>query len=85
MFWIFQLLQLKLIFFLTKHNVVWGIAMHFSLFQVSGEDLHVATATVDLLLMLDCKLNDQRLPLVAEGIKTGGDGVETGILACLQT
>lgn len=59
--------------------------MHFGLLQVRGEDLHVAATTVDLLLMLDCKLNDQRLPLVAERVKAGRDGVEAGILARLQT
>lgn len=59
--------------------------MHVSLFQVSREDLHIATTTVNLLLVLDSKLNDQRLPLIAKRIETGRDGVETSILACLET
>lgn len=59
--------------------------MHGSLIQVSGEDLHIATTAVNLLLMLDSKLNDQSLILVAERLKTGRGGIETSILACLQT
>ena len=58
--------------------------MHCSLFQISREDLHVATAAVDLLLVLHSELNDQRLALVAERLKTGRGGIETSVLAGLE-
>ena len=45
--------------------------MHVALVQVGGEDLDVATSAVDLLLVLDGELDDQGLPLVAEGIEAG--------------
>lgn len=59
--------------------------MHVSLIQVTREDLHVATTTINLLLMLDCKLNDQRLALIAERLKAGRGSIEACILARLQT
>lgn len=59
--------------------------MHFGLLQVCWEHLHVATTAVNLLLMLDCELNDQGLALVAEGLKTSRGGIETSILAGLKT
>ena len=59
--------------------------MHCSLFQIGREDLHVATAAVDLLLVLHSELNDQRLALIAKGLKTDRGGIETSILAGLET
>lgn len=59
--------------------------MHFALVQVGGEDLDVASSTVNLLLVLDGELDDQCLPLVAEGRKAGRQGVEAGVLAGLET
>lgn len=59
--------------------------MHVRLVQVSREHLYVATATVDFLLVLDCKLNDKGLSLVAEGLKSGRGSIETSILAGLKT
>ena len=59
--------------------------MHGSLLQVSREDLHIATTAVNLLLVLDCKLDDHRLAFIAKRLKTGRGGIETSVLACLQT
>lgn len=59
--------------------------MHVILVEVRGEDLDVTASAVDLLLVLDGELDDQRLPLVAERIKAGGQGIETGVLAGLET
>lgn len=59
--------------------------MHVALVEVSGEDLDVAASTVDLLLVLDGELNYKWLPLVAKGLKAGGQGIEAGVLAGLQT
>lgn len=58
--------------------------MHLSLNQVFRENLHIATTAVDLLLVFDRKLNDQRLALIAERLKTRRGGVETSILTRLQ-
>lgn len=69
---------------LTKHDVILRISVHFSLIQCRWEDLHVTTATVNLLLVLDCELDDQRLALIAEGLKPCRGGIEVGILTCLQ-
>lgn len=44
--------------------------MHVLLVQVRGEELDVAAATVDFLLVLHGELDDERLPLVAEVVKT---------------
>lgn len=59
--------------------------MHVLLVQVRREEFDVAAATVDFLLVLDGELDDQRLASVTEVIKTGRHGVETGVLARLQT
>lgn len=59
--------------------------MHVTLVQVGGEDLDVASSTVDLLLVLDGELDDQRLPIVAEWREAGGQGVEPGVLAGLES
>lgn len=70
---------------ITKHNVVLRVSMHISLIQVGWENLDVATATVDLLLMFDSKLNYQGLALIAEWFKTSRRSIKTSILACLKT
>lgn len=59
--------------------------MHVLLVEAGGEQLDVASATVDALLVLHGELDDQRLALVAEVIETGRQGVETGVLARLKT
>lgn len=70
---------------LTKHDVVNRVSMHVLLVDVGGEQLNVTTAAVDALLVLHSKLDDERLVLVVEVIEAGRQGVEAGILACLQT
>lgn len=59
--------------------------MHVGLIQVRRKDLYIATTTINLLFMLDCKLNDQWFALIAERVKAGRGGIEASILACLQT
>lgn len=70
---------------LTKHDVVHRVSVHVLLVHVGGEQLNVAAAAVDALLVLYGKLDDERLVLVVEVIEAGRHGVEAGILACLQT
>lgn len=69
---------------ITKHDVILGFSIQLGLFQVSWEDLNIATTTVDLLLMLDRKLNYHGLPLITERLEMGGGSIETCVLACLQ-
>lgn len=45
--------------------------MHVLLVEVGGEQLDVASTAVDALLMLHSELDDERLALVAEVLKTG--------------
>lgn len=59
--------------------------MHLSLIQISREDLHVATAAVDLLLVFHGELDDHALAFIAKRIKTGRGGIETSVLACLKS
>ena len=59
--------------------------MHFCLVKVRGEDFDVTTTTVDLLLVLNSKLDDKGLALVAEGLKACGHCIKTSILTGLKT
>lgn len=68
----------------TKHDVVLGVSVHILLVQAGREELNVAPATVNVLLVLHSELDDQWLALVAEITKTGGKGVEAGVLAGLE-
>lgn len=70
---------------LTKHDVVDWVSVHFLLVDVGGEQLDVAAAAVDALLVLHGELDDEGLVLVVEVTEAGRQGVEAGILACLQT
>lgn len=70
---------------LTKHYVVDRISVHVLLVEVGGEQLNVAAATVDALLVLHGELDDERLVLVVEVIEAGRQGVEAGVLARLQS
>lgn len=69
----------------TEHYVVLGLSMHVSLLQCAREELHVATAAVNVLLVLHGKLDDQCFTLVGERVEAGRLGIEVGILAGLQT
>merc|ERR1719367_647872 len=68
----------------SKHDVVWRLSVHVLLIEGGGEDFHVSTATVDVLLVLYGELNDCLLALVGELVELGGHGVELGILAGLD-
>lgn len=70
---------------LTKHDVVNRVSVHVLLVDVGGEQLNVAATAVDALLVLHGKLDDEGLVLIIEVIEAGRQGVEAGILACLQT
>lgn len=59
--------------------------MHVGLVLVGGEDLHVAAAAVDLLLVFHRELDHQGFTLVAEGVEATGQGVKAGVLTGLQT
>lgn len=59
--------------------------MHVLLLQLRREEFDIAATTVNFLLVFDGELDDQRLALVAEVSETRRHGVETGVLARLQT
>lgn len=59
--------------------------MHGGLVKVRGEDLDIAPSTVNLLLMLDGKLDDEGLSLIAERIKASREGIKARVLAGLDT
>ena len=59
--------------------------MHVCGIEGAVEELGIATAAVDVLLVLDGELQDQGLVLVGEGLELGGRGVELGVLASLNT
>lgn len=70
---------------LTKHDVILWVPVHGGLVKVRREDLDIAASAVNLLLMLDGKLDDQGLSLIAEGIKAGRESVKADVLAGLDT
>ncbi len=59
--------------------------MHVGGIEGAVKELGVATAAVDVLLVLDGELQHQGLVLVGEGLELGGGGVELGVLAGLDT
>ena len=59
--------------------------MHVLGIQAAVEQLGVAATAVNVLLVLDGELEDQRLVAVGERLELGGHGVELGILAGLDT
>ena len=59
--------------------------MHVLLLKLCAEELDVAAAAVDLLLVFDGELDDQILPLAAELVKLCREAVEFGVLAGLDT
>ena len=58
--------------------------MHVLGVQAAVEQLGIATAAVDVLLVLDGELEDQGLVAVREGLELSGEGIELGILAGLD-
>ena len=41
----------------TEHDSIRRVSIHLSLIEIAGEELDVATSTIDILLMLDAELN----------------------------
>lgn len=70
---------------LTKHDVILGVSMHVSLVEIRWKDFNISTSAVDLLLVFYGELDHQGFALIAEGLEAGRGGIETGILAGLQT
>lgn len=70
----------------TEHDVVRAISVHILLVKITGEELDVASTTVDLLLVLDSELDYKGLSLIRERlIELGRDTIKPGVLRCLQT
>eukprot|EP01137_Pigoraptor_chileana_P022903 Opistho-2@88375 len=69
----------------SEHNVVLRITIELLLLERRGEDLDVAAAAVDLLLVLDLELNHKVLVLVGGSLgELGRDAVKARILAGLD-
>ena len=56
---------------LTEHDVVWRISMHILAIEGAVKELGISTTAVNVLLVLDCELEDQGLVLVGEGLELG--------------
>mmetsp|Transcript_16088 Transcript_16088/g.22582 ORF Transcript_16088/g.22582 Transcript_16088/m.22582 type:complete len:259 (+) Transcript_16088:450-1226(+) len=72
----------------AKHNVIllFGFFIKLCSVETSREHLHVSTTAVDLLCMLDRKLNDQVLSLVIKNfIEICSESIEFSVLSSLQT
>ena len=83
-----------------EHDIVLGLAVHVLGGDIRWEDLKkivsklairtstyfdIATTAVNLLLMLNSKLDDQILALVGESGEPGRIGIELGIGRCFET
>merc|ERR1719322_1410711 len=69
----------------AEHHVVRAVAVHISLVEGAVEELDVSAAAVDVLLVLDGELHDERLLLVGEGLlELGAGSVELGVLRRLD-
>jgi len=53
--------------------------------QAAVEQLGVSATAVDVLLVLNSKLDDDWLILITEGLELSRRGIELGVLACLDT
>jgi hypothetical protein len=65
---------------LTEHDEVRRLPVHVLGIEAAVEQFGVAAAAVDVLLVLDGELDDQRLVPVGEGLELGGRGVKLGVL-----
>ncbi|RUP51518.1 hypothetical protein BC936DRAFT_147733 [Jimgerdemannia flammicorona] len=70
----------------AEHDVVFRVAIEGLSVKLGGIELEVATATVDLLLVLHAELGDEVLVSIVEGLlQRGGQGVEAVVLGGLKT
>ena len=70
----------------VEHDIVLAVAVEGGLVDIFREELGVVVTAVNVLLVLHRELDDEGLALVAEGLgELGRDGVETGILAGVET
>ena len=70
---------------ITEHDEVGRVAMHVCLGKTAVKQFDIATATVNVLLVLDSKLQDERLVFIAEFSELGGEAIEPGIFRSLNT
>ena len=75
---------LKLIAIITKHDEVGRLSVHVLGIETAVEQLGVATSAVDVLLVLDGELDNDRLVAVRKWLEFGRRGVELGVLAGLD-
>merc|ERR1719420_222600 len=69
----------------AEHHVVGAVAVHVSLVEGAVEELDVSAAAVDVLLVLDGELHDERFLLVREGlVELGAGRVELCVLRRLD-
>merc|ERR1719167_879677 len=68
----------------AEHDIVGALAVHVSLVELAVEELDVATAAVDVLLVLDGELDHQGLVHVRHWREGGAHAVEPCVLACLS-
>ncbi len=56
---------------ITEHDVVGRVSVHIFGIQRAIKELGIATATINVLLVLDGELQDKGLVLVGEGLELG--------------
>ena len=59
--------------------------MHLFRFERTVKDFNVSTATINVLLMLDSKLDNEILIFVAKRRELSAQSIEPSILRCLNT
>ena len=59
--------------------------MHIFLIQRAIKYFYISTAAIDILFMLNSKLNNKRFVFIAEWLEFRAQGIESGILRCLDT
>lgn len=69
----------------AEHDFVGGVAVHLRWHEIAVKHLHVSTAAVNVLLVLDGELDDQGLTLIAEGLEFARESVEASIFRGLET
>lgn len=69
----------------TKHNFIRSFTVHFLWFQITIEQLNISTATINILLMFDCVLDDEVFAFITEGREFFGQSIKPSVLRCLYT